>query len=115
MSFYSKQPVRRAEAHLDLAIRVLYGLGLSTEVHKEQRCLDVVTSTGVEYNAISGRMRLAEAKRVRYAKQISAIRNMKVCPRSTFKQMQHRLLHAARVYPLIRQYLWAVFRAAKAK
>ena len=105
--------LNRARAHFEILKASLAEMGLETT--KEQPPSSVLTLLGVEINLDTGRMRVSEDKRAKYAERASEIAALTVVDRDEFLGLLGRLNFAATFYPRGRQWLHAPWRAVRAQ
>ena len=106
--------MRRAQAHFEAARAVLERFGWRSAPGKEQPPGERVESLGVEVDLQAGRMRLSEAKRVRYAGQAEQVSMQHVCARAEFEQLLGRLQFAVQCFPIGKQHVRAAWRVMRA-
>ena len=109
------QQMRRAQAHFEAARQVLERFGWRSAPAKEQSPALEVESLGVEISLVDGRLRLSEAKRLRYSAQAEAVAAAAACSTEDFAQLLGRLQFAVQCYPIGQQHVRAAWRASRAR
>jgi hypothetical protein len=108
------EPVGRAQAYFEAARAVLLEFGWGSEPSKEQSPRDRLDALGADVDLASGRLRLTEAKRERYAAHAEEVAAGTQCDSVHFLRLLGRLTSAVQCYPIGRQFLHAAWRASRA-
>ena len=106
--------LRRAEMHYMHSVVALHRLGHYSVESKEQPPDDRLTSLGYAIDLLERRVRLTADKRERYAAEAATLAEASTCPAQQLEELTHKLLYAANVFPIGRQWLHCLFRALKA-
>ena len=106
--------LRRAEMHYKHSLIALHRLGHYSVESKEQPPDDKLNSLGYAIDLLERRVRLMATKRERYAAEAAALADASTCPAQQLEELTHKLLYAANVFPIGRQWLHCLFRALKA-
>lgn len=106
---------RRAAAHFDVARAVLQRFGWESAPSKEVPPCTELTALGVDVSLADGRLRLERRKRLRYVAAIDATLEARRVSFKAFRELLGRLEFAAGCFPPARQYMHALWRAARAK
>jgi hypothetical protein len=109
------EPMRRAQAYFEAARGVLLELGWGSEPSKEHGPRDRLDALGADVDLDSGRLRLTEAKRERYAAHADDVAAGTQCDHASFLRLLGRLTSAVQCYPIRRQRLHAAWRASRAR
>ena len=105
---------RRAQMHFEIARRALESFGWSSALSKEQPPATAVEALGVVITLDDGgRVRLSDAKRDRYGKAAAAAAAAGTVSGAEILKLVGRLQFAAQMYPVGRQHLHALWRAAR--
>jgi hypothetical protein len=105
---------RRASVHFDIARRTLESFGWSSAISKEQPPGLEVEALGVLVSLVGGgSVRLSGAKRQRYGKHVLAAAASASISSESLLRLVGRLQFAAQMYPVGRQHLHALWRAAR--
>ena len=108
--------LRRAEVHFAQAVAALSALGHTSEPTKEQPPGLVLESLGCVLTLEDKRVRLAPRKRERYAEEAQGVADgPPTCQLAKLEGVTHKLLYAATVYPVGRQWLHCLFRALRGR
>ena len=108
--------LRRSELHFAQAVAALGALGHTSEPTKEQPPGPALESLGCVLTLEDGRVRLSPRKRERYAEEATRVASgPSTCQLAKLEEVTHKLLYAATVYPLGRQWLHCLFRALRGR
>lgn len=107
-------PMRRAQLHFETAKRVLADLGWASAADKEVPPCRRLVNLGVDVDADTGVARLAEKKRVKYARGVDELLAAPWADALTVDKLVSKLQFATQTYPVARQHLHGLRRLRRA-